>query len=87
MADTARVALNLAVLGMKDSILGLSKVYQMDKEQRAALATQPVKEEPQSTLARRRAERAGKHKATDTKKGPEPRILQRILLCCAWNGG
>ena len=60
-------------------------MYQIDKEQRSVVHEEERKEEPQSTLARRRAERI-KHKS-EPKKEKDPRILHRILLCCAWNGG
>ena len=61
------------------------QVYQIDKEQRSVVHEEERKEEPQSTLARRRAERI-KHKS-EPKIEKDPRILHRILLCCAWNGG
>lgn len=72
--------------GLKDSIYGTFKIYNLDKDldREREEASRQAALEPMSTLARRRAERFKQRKAKDH---TEPKVLQRIILCCAWNGG
>lgn len=87
MTDSIRLWFYYAKKGFKDSVYGTFKIYQMDKDHQQMIKetpSSPQKQEHMSTLARRRAERM-KHK--EVKSSDEPRVLHRIFMCCAWNGG
>ncbi|XP_074647942.1 etoposide-induced protein 2.4 homolog [Tubulanus polymorphus] len=86
MADTVKlIALGVAK-GLQDGVFGAARLFYLDKELEAAQQNSSPSREPQSTLARRRAERM---KTTPEKKKEKsvPNIMQRIVLCCMWNGG
>lgn len=71
--------------GLRDAILGTIKVYNMDKDLQKSPSKKPT--EPLTTLARRRAEKRQESGEMEKKKESEPKVMNRILLCCAWNGG
>ncbi|XP_060067411.1 etoposide-induced protein 2.4 homolog [Ylistrum balloti] len=82
MADNFHDILYEIINGLQDGILGTLKIQKLGKaESEETLRKDP---EPMTTLARRRAERK-KDEVQHKKK--EPKIIQRIVLCCAWNGG
>ncbi|OWF42308.1 etoposide-induced protein 2.4 homolog [Mizuhopecten yessoensis] len=83
MADNFQDILYEIVHGLQDGILGTLKIPKLGKAE-----SEEVKkdQEPMTTLARRRAER-NKDKETVQIKEREPKIIQRIIMCCAWNGG
>ena len=66
MTDSVRMTVAYMAQGLRDSILGTFRVYQLDKLDHANKEKQEeTKEEPMSTLARRRAERM-KHRPAKT---------------------
>ncbi|XP_033730946.1 etoposide-induced protein 2.4 homolog [Pecten maximus] len=82
MADNFQDILYEIVSGLQDGILGTLKIRKLGKaESEEILKKDP---EPMTTLARRRAER---NKDKVQHKEREPKIIQRIIMCCAWNGG
>ena len=87
MTEGTKKFIHLLWIGLKDSVLGTFKLFRLDRDldnerrESARLASS----EPMSTLARRRAERLKQRKAANPNK--EPKVLHRIFLCCAWNGG
>lgn len=88
MSDSVQIFFAYLTQGLRDSILGAFKVYKIHQEQKAHQAVElKVKEESQyiSALARRRADRSIKQKEIKTVK--QTSIIERILLCCALNGG
>ncbi|XP_064650832.1 etoposide-induced protein 2.4 homolog [Lineus longissimus] len=87
MADTIKLITLGIAKGLQDAILGSLRVYKLDHEGREEVEEVQQTSEPRSTLAKRRAEKMkGMETKTSTKK-EEPKVLQRIVLCCAWNGG
>ncbi|KAK2153558.1 hypothetical protein LSH36_293g03013 [Paralvinella palmiformis] len=86
MGDQIKFTLGIMATGLKDSIKGIGKVITLDRDlKNEASSTETVPSgEPMSTLARRRAE---KHGTREVKQPSEPKVMHRILLCCAWNGG
>ncbi|XP_069115412.1 etoposide-induced protein 2.4 homolog [Argopecten irradians] len=82
MADNFQDILYDTVRGLQDGILGTLKIRKLGKaESEEILKKDP---EPMTTLARRRAER---NKDKVQNKQREPKIIQRIIMCCTWNGG
>ncbi|ELT92960.1 hypothetical protein CAPTEDRAFT_158464 [Capitella teleta] len=79
MSNYIKSTLALAIQGLRDSIVGTANIYHLDKLDQEDEKKDAKTEEPLSTLARRRADRM--------KPKHEPKVRQRILLCCAWNGG
>ncbi|KAK6173145.1 hypothetical protein SNE40_016658 [Patella caerulea] len=83
MSDTFQNIISNLVWGFRDSILGMFKAFKLDSEIPTEHSSRTV--EPMTALAKRRAEKS-KHKDT-VKESSEPKVTQRIALCCAWNGG
>lgn len=87
MSDSIQIFFAYLTQGLRDSILGAFKIYKIHKEQKDFHANEiQSKADSQyvSTLARRRADRI---KQKETKIVKQTSILERILLCCALNGG
>merc|ERR1712226_659419 len=86
--DATKKFLRLAGSGLKDCVFGTFKLYRLDRdlENEKRESARASSSEPMSTLARRRAEKMKQKKAANP-DNKEPKVLQRILLCCAWNGG
>lgn len=70
--------------GFRDSILGTVKIFKLDHQHEEGEGTKSS--EPLTTLARRRAEKRKETPAGQNKK-KEPKVMQRLILCCGWNGG
>lgn len=87
MADSFQDILIEIINGLKDGILGTFKLGKLRKAEMEYEATIKKDPEPMTTLARRRAERKHQDKDKVQKKERGPQIIQRILMCCAWNGG
>ncbi|XP_033126016.1 etoposide-induced protein 2.4 homolog isoform X2 [Anneissia japonica] len=79
MADSLQSILSDVAFGMKDAVIGASIIFTVDKEI-AAKQEQRRKEFEELQLKKRRS-------PLKRKKEEEPRILQRVLQCCALNGG
>ncbi|XP_071957988.1 etoposide-induced protein 2.4-like [Antedon mediterranea] len=79
MADGLQSILRDVVFGMKDAVLGSTIIFTVDKEI-AAKQEKRRKEYEESQKNSRRP-------PIKMKKEEEPRILQRVLQCCALNGG
>ncbi|KAK2187245.1 hypothetical protein NP493_172g03080 [Ridgeia piscesae] len=86
MSTTAKLMLLLVARGVRDSFMGILKLHRLDEDVHdESTSSSSRKDEPLSALARRRSEHL---KHTERKHdSSEPRVLQRMLLCCAWNGG
>uniref|UniRef100_K1QPA2 Etoposide-induced protein 2.4-like protein n=1 Tax=Magallana gigas TaxID=29159 RepID=K1QPA2_MAGGI len=87
MADSTKEIIHGIIQGFRDSILGISKILKYD----ASIDNSEgelKKNEPQTTLARRRAEKQ-KLKGNLENKGnkKEPTVKQRLFQCSLWNGG
>lgn len=83
MTDTITEIMYSMIRGFRDSILGAMKVHKLDSEQEEEKPQ--TKSEPMTTLAKRRAERNKTKEQKPAEK--KPKLLHRITLCCAWNGG
>lgn len=87
MADSTKEIIHGIIQGFRDSILGISKILKYD----ASIDNSEgelKKNEPQTTLARRRAEKQklkGNLEIKENKK--EPTVKQRLFQCSLWNGG
>ncbi|XP_022327779.2 etoposide-induced protein 2.4 homolog [Crassostrea virginica] len=86
MADSTKEIVNGIVQGFRDSILGIIKIFRYDTTSEKC---DPKKSEPQTTLARRRAEKQKLKGNPDSIKGnkKEPTVKQRLFQCSLWNGG
>lgn len=85
MTDTFREICWGIIHGFRDAVLGTVHVFKLDADRKKKIK-QP--EEPLTTLAKRRAEKQKRNqKEKEKAKESEPRVLNRIFLCCAWNGG
>lgn len=88
MVDMLRIIVKGMVHGVQDSVVGMLRVYSISKEA-DALEEQKLKTQqspPRTVLARRRAERL-KTNPSSVKKQSPPKLFQRIVMCCFWNGG
>uniref|UniRef100_UPI00398E9170 etoposide-induced protein 2.4 homolog isoform X2 n=1 Tax=Pristiophorus japonicus TaxID=55135 RepID=UPI00398E9170 len=81
MADSVRMFLLDVVKGIKDSVFGIRTISKLDERIHQKREEQRRKKEQRSVLAHRRAQ------IEDKKEENEPRIANRIVQCCAWNGG
>ncbi|CAH1796277.1 unnamed protein product [Owenia fusiformis] len=86
MTNTIKRTLFDIISGMRDAILGTLKIHKLDEEVSKRSAGSVKAQEQLSVLAQRRAER-DQHKTREKKVESEPKVLHRIFLCCAWNGG
>lgn len=85
MTDTFREICWGIIQGFRDAVLGTLHVFKLDADRKTEVKQQDV---PLTTLAKRRAEKQKKgQKEKEKAKESEPRVLNRIFLCCAWNGG
>ncbi|XP_052803163.1 etoposide-induced protein 2.4 homolog [Mya arenaria] len=69
--------------GFRDAVLGAGKIFKIDE------AKSDKKDDPpehHTVLAQRRAQRQ-KHTQREEKAQAEPRVMHRMIQCCAWNGG
>lgn len=85
MADTFQDICWGIIRGFQDAVLGSLKIFKLDAET-SSENKQQGKEEPITTLARRRAEKQRQTKKVE-KKESEPKVIHRIVQCCALNGG
>lgn len=88
MVETLGLVVRGMICGVQDSVVGLLSIYSICKEA-DALEEQSLKSKhspPRSVLATRRAERL-KTNASSAKKQSQPKLFQRIIMCCLWNGG
>lgn len=76
------------ICGMRDSVCGTIMVFQLDRAQSLVANSKRSRVPPEelSTLARRRAA-AASPKPDKSPRREEPRVVHRILQCCALNGG
>ncbi|CAC5390922.1 EI24 [Mytilus coruscus] len=84
MTDLLKDILYGIIHGFRDSILGTVKIFKLDNQNEEEESDRSS--EPMTTLARRRAEKR-KDKSSSQKQQKNPRVLQRLFLCCGWNGG
>lgn len=84
MTDLLKDILYGIIHGFRDSILGTVKIFKLDNQDEEEESDRSA--EPMTTLARRRAEKR-KDKSSSQKQQKNPRVLQRLFLCCGWNGG
>lgn len=84
MTDLLQDILYGIIYGFRDSILGTHKIFKLDAENEEEELSKTL--EPMTTLARRRAEKR-KDKTSSQQEKKNPKVIQRLVLCCGWNGG
>ncbi|XP_069750558.1 etoposide-induced protein 2.4 homolog isoform X1 [Narcine bancroftii] len=81
MADSVKMFLLDVVKGIRDSVFGIRTISKLDERIHQKREEQRKKKEQRSALAHRRAQ------IEEKREDNEPRIANRIVQCCAWNGG
>ncbi|CAG2237874.1 EI24 [Mytilus edulis] len=83
MTDLLKDILYGIIHGFRDSILGTVKIFKLDNQDEEEESDRSS--EPMTTLARRRAGKR-KDKSSSQKQQKNPRVLQRLFLCCGSSG-